>query len=309
MDSIIKKVKYTNRNDCILKKNKINECKKNWIIKFKTKDFQYDTGNYDIVFCKECKLGFTNPYPTEETVKYFYSSRSSLDFPKTNLKFIYVLWIYFAKMFVKKISSNINPKYILDYSCGNGIFSKAATNVYKDAIIDAVDFQNDPPELIKNNKNINYYSIDNFKNNKTKYDLIILRHVLEHTYNPEEIILYLKNKLNINGLLHIEVPNLDSGGAKIFRKYWQHYVPQHIMHFTKESLIEICKKVGFTNIKFNKSEIPNMGNIFNNLLNIKKQYYFKPIITIIFHPIQLLIEKLFFSSSCISVNCILEEKA
>ncbi len=72
-----------------------------------------------------------------------------------------------------------------------------------------------------------YYDIQTFASHHQLYDLIILRHVLEHTYHPVRLVKYLSGHLAPDGVIYIEVPNLDLGCAKIFGKYWKgYYVPR-----------------------------------------------------------------------------------
>jgi len=97
--------------------------------------------------------------------------------------------------------------------------------------------------------------------------------VLEHTHHPVELIKFPFNLLTTEGIIYIEVPNLKSGCAKIFGKYWKgYYVPRHIFHFTKESLNEILRLAGLyediTDIK-----MPLMGNTFSILLVLTKLIY------------------------------------
>ena len=83
------------------------------------------------------------------------------------------------------------------------------------------------------NKKIIYLKNNKLKQNK--FDIIILRHVLEHTTNPLNIIKKLNISLKKNGFFYIEIPNHDikkNFFLKIFkRNYAQLGLPFHINHF------------------------------------------------------------------------------
>jgi SAM-dependent methyltransferase len=162
-----------------------------------------------------------------------------------------------------------------------------------------------PPPLFfteTNNSRIKYFKNTNFFTVK-KYDLIILRHVLEHTYDPVSLIQYLGKYLSDSGILYIEVPNLDSGCAKFFKKYCPlFYVPRHIFHFTAKSLVLVIDEAEL-NYKIGKNEIPIMGNIFAILTGAKDENFFVKIIGIFLYPFQLAIETFYNSSTCINAIC------
>lgn len=117
---------------------------------------------------------------------------------------------------------NKNIKNIIDYGCGNGELSKKLDNNY------------------------NVYSYDiGMENNNITYDCLILSHVLEHIYNLDNFIVELKNKINDNGTLYIEVPN---------GEYYEHLNKicplqeiniEHINFFTKYALNKLMIKHNF----------------------------------------------------------------
>ena len=92
-------------------------------------------------------------------------------------------------------------------------------------------------------------SIENLKGTE-KFDLIILSHLLEYIVDPVHLLQKLQRFLTKNGVIYIEVPSLDNvreGGYKYdLLNYWQNV---HTIHFTKESLNLLCKRVGLTSLK------------------------------------------------------------
>lgn len=83
------------------------------------------------------------------------------------------------------------------------------------------------------------------------FDVITLFHVLEHL--PEPLILLenlLKENLNADGVLVIEVPNYKSWQAKIAGKQWMHLdLPRHLSHWNEKLLTEKMKALGFKKVK------------------------------------------------------------
>ena len=110
-------------------------------------------------------------------------------------------------------------------------------------------------------------------NFETKFDIIIMSHVLEHVIDCRKILENLKKSLSKNGLLFIEVPNCGN------KKYLEESIntQQHIHHFTKNGLQELLKSLGFQIIKTETmfSEVSSFYEHFKYFLFwlIKKDYF------------------------------------
>ena len=83
------------------------------------------------------------------------------------------------------------------------------------------------------------------------FNVITLFHVLEHLPQPEELLRKLTaGNLKENGLLLVEVPNLNSWQASIAGNKWMHLdVPRHLNHFTPSLLLKLMMRVGYTPVR------------------------------------------------------------
>lgn len=73
-----------------------------------------------------------------------------------------------------------------------------------------------------------------------KFDLIILRHIVEHLHSPKEVIERVASSLNKDGMLLIEVPNLAL--YQCTAPFPGYFVEEyHINHFSKNSLLNLMK--------------------------------------------------------------------
>jgi hypothetical protein len=127
--------------------------------------------------------------------------------------------------------------------------------------------------------------------------------VLEHTHHPVELVKFLSNLLTTEGIIYIEVPNLKSGCAKIFGKYWKgYYVPRHIFHFTKESLNEILRLAGLHG-DITDIEMPLMGNTFSIFTGFSKTNISVRFVGVLLHPLQILIDLLLGGSAALYARC------
>lgn len=78
-----------------------------------------------------------------------------------------------------------------------------------------------------------------------KFDVIVIRHVLEHFESPYPVLRSIRNLLNKNGLLVVIVPNLNCIGRYLFNTNWTWVLPWHCNFFNPRSLRHILSRSGF----------------------------------------------------------------
>ena len=158
---------------------------------------------------------------------------------------------YFEKI-INKININKDSK-ILDIGCGVGFFLYAfKKNDFTN--LKGIEFSNDLVE-IANGFDLNcVVQGDIFEelSKKEKFDLIILKDVIEH-FERQEIFRILElsyKKLSNNGKILIQVPNANNlfSGRILYNDF------THELSFTKDSLRQILSANGFKNFDFYKNE-------------------------------------------------------
>lgn len=86
------------------------------------------------------------------------------------------------------------------------------------------------------------------------FDAITCFNVLEHVYEPKEVLSRVSNWLKPGGVFITMMPNVDSAGAYIFRSYWYALeLPRHLYHFSPTTLNMLAKSVGLQEV-FIKAE-------------------------------------------------------
>jgi SAM-dependent methyltransferase len=69
------------------------------------------------------------------------------------------------------------------------------------------------------------------------FDVITCFHLLEHVYEPVELLKRVRMWLKPGGFFYVILPNIDSWEASIFRSYWYGLeLPRHLFHFSPSSL-------------------------------------------------------------------------
>lgn len=81
---------------------------------------------------------------------------------------------------------------------------------------------------------------------KEKFDVVVIRHVLEHLEFPEEVIKKASSLIRFGGILLIATPNPDGLTAKLQKGNWVNFKdPTHISIKRPEEWTLILKKNGF----------------------------------------------------------------
>ena len=77
------------------------------------------------------------------------------------------------------------------------------------------------------------------------FDVIVMRHVLEHTLNPVGQLAAAAARLTPGGLLFVVVPNGASLSSRLLGPHWSWYIPPaHIWYFTAASLFRLVEAEG-----------------------------------------------------------------
>lgn len=76
---------------------------------------------------------------------------------------------------------------------------------------------------------------------KTKFDVVMLSHVIEHIYMPGDFIKSILIDILPGGRLIVITPNTASLASRVTGKYWSMYKPvDHVTMLTKKGLKAIC---------------------------------------------------------------------
>jgi SAM-dependent methyltransferase len=81
------------------------------------------------------------------------------------------------------------------------------------------------------------------------FDVITCFDVLEHLYEPREVLAKVVNWLKPGGIFYVLVPNIDSAEARVFKSYWYGLeLPRHLFHYSPTSLRYLMEAIGLQEI-------------------------------------------------------------
>jgi 2-polyprenyl-3-methyl-5-hydroxy-6-metoxy-1,4-benzoquinol methylase len=142
------------------------------------------------------------------------------------------------------VSQDLSGKCVLEVGCGSGGILIPFTEIGADVI--GIDFDDTYMEAgRKRGLNLIGRSIYEFQT-ATKFDLIILKDVIEHLPDLNLVLQKLKRLLSESGSVYIQVPTFEGleflGYKNDFLRYFQN---AHIVHFSEVSLKYVFAKNGF----------------------------------------------------------------
>lgn len=206
------------------------------------------TGNMNIFFedilintviCNNCNYIFQKQVFSDELLNELYINDDSYYFDKKNKNntLINLNLLKRQNVLSEIINKNFQNKKleILDVGGGVGDVSAHLSAKHTVTIIDAT---NEPP-LDSSIKKINGILSEGV--GIEKYSVIILNHVLEHTFNPTHMLNISNKALVNNGILIVEVP------FEIYTPYIFNRIGdwRHVSYFCRATLINFLNKTGF----------------------------------------------------------------
>ena len=213
----------------------------------------------DVYQCDECSLYFIDS-PTDEEINSLYKNEyhnniknKLFEIAKSKMRYARSLSQF---NFIKQ-TIDLKNKDICEIGAFDGLllslFKKNNNNVFGYEL-------NDDARVYAKKK----YDIDlkeNFLESKSKYDIIILSHVIEHFREPKEILIKIKSMLKENGFIYIEVPNSPMPNECSYNMIMRYLNTEHIVNFNMDNLIKFAESA---DLKIVRSEYNNYNISIDN---------------------------------------------
>ena len=245
---------------------------------YKTYYTHANTNSAILPFLRPLEKGYLN-------IKYGYYSESIKVIQKIMGVMLYLFPTEKAEVDFSVMYLNSNPGgKLLDVGCGNGWFLIKMREL--EWSVSGVDFDSKAVEFCKSqNLNVGLGTLQSQNYPDDYFDIITINHVIEHVYDPFELLKECHRILKKNGTLIIETPNTNSWLHKyIYKENWFPLEPpRHIMIFNPQNLDRLVRKAGFISTKA-ASAFRNEFWVYLVSRSIKKTKYFalegkrKPII-------------------------------
>lgn len=226
-----------------------------------------------VMFCDKCGIAITAPEMSLEQLSKLYPDDYVAYQKQSNV--MNILQKYKYRQDIRRIDgfakeNNHKIKKVFEFGAGNGQFLRSFQD-YKGVECFGIEMSKAGCNAAKDffGLELECRTAQNYMFKGT-YDLIVMRHVLEHIDEFRDVLNNVyQHGLNENGILFIKVPCFNSYESRRFGRYWKDLdVPRHRVHFTDYGLKGILEKIGFKKIKIIREIIPT---VFDGSLQIKKK--------------------------------------
>ncbi len=200
---------------------------------------------FRLVRCRNCGFIFLNPRPDKESISVYYENEEYQPHQTEAKSFTEKMYESIRKWnnrYKRKlIGKKIQTGKILDYGCGTGDFLCEMQN-------HGWKTYGYEPSVKASSKAMEYgiQMIENIESLPYQMDVITMWHALEHVHDTGALLTQVHEKLNVNGLLVIAVPNLICFDAIMYKEYWVAYdAPRHLYHFNPSDMDALLKSYKF----------------------------------------------------------------
>lgn len=95
---------------------------------------------------------------------------------------------------------------------------------------------------------------------RESFDVITCFDVLEHLYEPRQVMARVADWLKPGGIFYVLVPNVDSAEARVFGSYWHGLeLPRHLFHYSPASLKFLGESAGLREVSLETRRNPAVG--------------------------------------------------
>ena len=202
----------------------------------------FKVGSSFLVKCRKCNFIYLNPIPTDRELRKYYARLSTVSIePIDKSPIEYDRSVERLQL----IEKNIKKGKILDVGSGGSNFLFIAKSKGWETF--SIEIRKEAKKLLK------MHSIKILYERKIPngfFNAITLSQVLEHLSDPSKKLKFYYNNLASGGIIVIEVPNIESLGARLMKDKWYFIKnPEHLSYFSKSTLTKILKKFGFEIIR------------------------------------------------------------
>jgi len=232
-------------------------------------------GEFRLVTCDECDLVYLNPRPTVESLGACYGAdyaahRAPEDQRTRRLTRIeravltrFYGWrfetrsgpVWLAGLFRKSFAAHRkNIRFfpiegegrLLDVGCGSGAYLE----ILREGgwTVAGVEIDPDAAQRARTKRSLDVHTgtVLDAPLPPGSFDVVTLWHVLEHVWNPNEVVDRIAHLLAPGGLFVVSAPAIDGHAAAALKEHWYHVdVPRHLLHFTRKRLTDFIAARGF----------------------------------------------------------------
>jgi len=219
---------------------------------FRCYDFFLSKKEFPVFKCAECGFSFTQDYPEESEIGYYYESDDYISHSDTSKGLSNKLYRVARNRMLRRkrnlirSTTGLQTGTILDIGSGTGYFARTM----KDAgwEVKGIEVSEKARNFSTSHFGVDIVSPDKISSiGSESFDCITLWHVLEHFHDPFSYVSEIIRLMKPGAVCVIALPNCSSYDAEYFNSFWAAWdVPRHLWHFNPETFRLFCEKSGLS---------------------------------------------------------------
>ncbi len=218
--------------------------------------YYYNDQKSEILECIICGHLFIHPVPLISLDSRNMNALSDAEFFGSRiLKFLHEKIVINKEIrHVKEVINNLRPS-LLDIGCGTGW----TTSIWQRHGFSVTGLE---PSATRSQFSQEMYGINIFQGHiedfqpQEKFEVIIMRHVLEHIEDVVGVLKRIRSFLKQEGVLVVVTPNINSIGRYIFKENWEWVLPWHLHFYTPKTLSRLICKTGYKKLQLYQMPSP-----------------------------------------------------
>ena len=200
---------------------------------------------YYYVKCKNCGIVYQELQPKFEHLKNRYDEKYFEYEIKNHQNFHHLQRLTLKDIDFENRFAPLEGKKILDIGSATGLLLRYFKDLKMQEL--GIEVCKESAEFAKKNFDVNVINdtLENAKLPDNYFDIIHFSHLIEHLKDPKEFLKEVRRILIPGGSIIVTTPRLDSPAFYLYTKDWRSAIPDHLVLFTKKTLIKILKEVGF----------------------------------------------------------------
>jgi len=229
--------------------------------------FSKEGGTY--VKCKDCTMVYLNPVFTDEAIVDYYQANHTeqAEVVESDTDNFYTDIYNGGLQTIKKSNPNISK--ILDIGCSSGTFLDLAKQ--QNLTTYGIELNKAEFEFVKKKGHKVFNELLENVSFNTKFDAITMWDVFEHIIDGEFYLNTMKELLNNDGVIFLQIPSSDALAAKILQEHCNMYDGlEHVNLYGVKTIKQLANKCNLEVLDL-KTVISEIG-VINNFLNYENPY-------------------------------------
>lgn len=209
-------------------------------------------GHFQLVRCRNCRLVYLNPRPTEDEIGDLYPpDYEPHQIVRRRLGLLQRVDVGYGMSkrarFVERHVSRRGDA--LDVGCGTGEFLlELRVRGWQVVGQEVSDFA--ARIAIEAGLDVRTCTLDRCGFEAESFDLVTLWDVVEHLHDPLAVLREVRRILRPSGLLVLSTPDLESPDSRLFTDWWHGLeIPRHLVLFGPETIGQALQYAGFQSVE------------------------------------------------------------